>query len=141
LYDRVDFIHLGFGDRLPHPHGFIPGDHDDAAEFVRRIEPYEAATYAWRDLGGFLSLTESLQHVENPWIRRGRALTLVMLGRGREAELQLKVLAEAHGVGNLPHFREDLEQVSAELSRGVERAKSLLLGWEAQTKARFEVQS
>jgi hypothetical protein len=145
LYDHLEFIHLGFGERLPYPPGVMRTEHkaasEDAIAFVRCIEPYETATYGWQSTEAFLLRTESLLHLGNPWILRGHAMTLIMLGRRSEAELQMKMLSSKPGIENIPHFQEDLRHVSAELSRGVEHAQRCLLTWEAETKARFGVNS
>ena len=144
LFDRNDFIHLGFGDRLHHPKDFMPTQpsvNADAAEFLRRIQPHEANTLAHRELTEFLKLAESRANRGNPRIDRVYGMTLIMRDRGLEAESVLKRVLAAPGVENYPGFREDVSEVLGALSRGVDRAKAVLLEWEEQMKDRFEIES
>jgi len=118
LYDRLERPHLTFGERLPASNGYLTAAQfsnpkDRATEFVRRIEPYENATYAWRDLGVFLSRIEAMNALENPWVSRAYALTLVMLGRASEAEALLHGHALDPATAALPRFREDIADVRA----------------------------
>src|SRR5262249_26503812 len=131
LYDRREFISLEFGDRLPYPQGFIQDERrtakDEAVEFVRRIEPYEAATYAWRNIQGFMANVEFWRSLQSPWVRRAYAMTHIMLGRRAEAQEQLEILSRESGIEDYPHFREDIERISGDLSSGIERAQNTLL--------------
>lgn len=95
LYEGVDFLHFGYGGRLPKSESAIPivkGEEQTMAEeFVRRITPYREEISQLRDLNNFLSYIESRQKaLENPSIRRGLALTLLMAGQKGQAIEQLE---------------------------------------------------
>lgn len=145
LYVPSDFIHLGFGDRLPHPQGFMPRDLHrqapaEAVEFVRRIEPYEADTYSWGSLPSFLTLLESTRGSEYLPRTVAHALTLILLGRYGEAETELNDIAEHADRDPMPPgFMESMEEIRGDLSRGSEHALECLNRWEAESKTRFGI--
>lgn len=145
LYDHVDFVHLTFGERLPPPAGNRTTENtlsaNDAEGFIRWIGPVEASTSAWRDIRNFLCFAESRLYLANPWIQRGHAMTLIMLGRGAEAESELQALLKTPGTETIAHFRDDLIEILAALSRSVDDAQQCLLRWEAETKARLGIQA
>lgn len=142
LFVPSDFMHLTFGDRLPPPQGFLPRDFArsaaaEAEEFVRRIEPYEAETYSWGSLPGFLTLSESRRSSENPEWDRVHALTLILLGRYEEAARELDELARRTDLGSLSAG--SVEEIRAHLARGGEPAVKCLKRWEADSKRRFGI--
>jgi len=145
LYVPSDFIHLGFGDRLPHPQGFMPRDPHrqalaEAAEFICRIAPYEADTYSWGSLPGFLTLLESKRGSEYLPRTVAHALTLILLGRYGEAETPLNDVARHADRDQIPPgFVESMEEIRADLARDGEQAVECLKRWEADSKTRFGI--
>jgi hypothetical protein len=66
---------------------------DEAAEFVRRIAPYEASTYACSEVSGFLHFLESTLESDSALYQRTHAMTLVVVGRYKEAAAELRKVA------------------------------------------------
>lgn len=142
LYYRTDKLGLMFSDRLPRPHGHIPGsrwnDSELAAEFVRRVEPFREVVRALGTLIGFKHYLEESGALRSPFIRRGYALTLIMLGEVEEATQHLKVLRSVTGIERgHPNFHSENDEVLRCLSNGLESAQTLLLQWEAETRQRL----
>ena len=112
----------------------------EAAEFVRRIEPYEADTYSWGSLRGFLTLLESKRGSEYLPRTVAHALTLILLGRYKEAETPLNDVARHTDREQMPPgFVESMEEIRAELARDGEQAVECLAKWEADSKTRFGI--
>jgi hypothetical protein len=118
LYEGGE-LHLGYADRLPQFDDCttpLPGQQQRlvpplpeqerrmAEEFVRRIEPYRREVSKLRDLDHFLNYQKS-KSMENPLIRRGLALTLVMIG---EADKALDQLAMCLRSWNDQEFRKSV---------------------------------
>lgn len=142
LYDRVEFIHLAFGDRLTHPQGYMPTTDlaapQIAEEFIRRIAPFEADLAARQDPGEFLGYVQAKPRT-NPWVQRGYVMTLIFLGRRDEALKELKRLREMDGLPGSPEFSETLQRISERLEEGILPAQQLLAEWEAATRKRLKI--
>lgn len=140
IFEDFPGIHLSYGSRLPRPADSMPLERGNevemAAEFVRRIEPYREEISKLRDLGCFLEYIQSREAaLDNPVIRRGYALTLIMAGRSGEAEEQLKYIAETTRGHEL---EESAKRWIADIHEGVARGK--LLFNEQQFMSRMEIQ-
>lgn len=145
LYDHIDLIALTFGDRLPEPEGGLAFEQTDekllAQEFVQRISAYDPLLAKLSDPAGFAEFVARRPNIfGNPRVRRGYAMTLVMLGRADEAREHLQLLSRMSEVAQLAHFHEDVNLVLSRLDDGVEAAQSTLAEWERATKARFRIE-
>ena len=144
LYVRFDFLHLGFGDRLPHPNGIMPVkrgrgmEKQVAEEFVKRIEPYRAEIEeVTASLNRFAEYVEMNCGLENPGIRRGYAFTLLLLNREEEARTLLNMIVASGAMKEFPERYSDVPIVLDDLSKGIENAKNTLMDWERDTKRKL----
>ena len=141
LYDRSERLHLGFGDRLPHPDDFMEvrrgGEKATAAEFIRRIRKYRAEQASLAQLDRFGEYLERGIGLENPVIRRAYAVTLIMLNRADDAMKELKILSSSSWVQRRPELVSDLAKLTGDLSAGVGVAQQTLAEWEQETKQRL----
>ena len=141
LYDRCKRLHLGFGDRLPLPDCFMEAkrgrEKEVAAEFIRRIQPYRSEIASLACLDRFAAYIETEIGLENPIIRRGYAVTLIMLGRANEAMAELAALASLDAVKEDQEFSADITRLQSDLSIGIETARKTLGAWEQETKQRL----
>jgi hypothetical protein len=141
LYDQLDHIQFAFGERLTN--GFIDtafgSPSEEAEEFLRRIEPHEPEVRRWSELAGFLPHASLLARTRNPWTCRGYSFTLVMVARYQEAEEQLRELLAQPEIIRWPEFRDVINRIATDLSRGADVARRTLLQWEAETKARLRI--
>lgn len=139
LFDHRTHISLEFAERLPNPHGFIEtadvGPAEQAAEFLKRIAPYEEQTAALQDLAIFRYYVSSSTSMDNPWVQRGYALTLIMLGESEEAAGELRALLRLREADCPRGFREDMVEVSQKLALGLEEARTHLERWEMHTRS------
>ena len=138
LYDRFEFLHLTFGGRLPPPDGFIDvkglSDKEIAEKFVARIQPYRSEASSLANLDRFAAYIETECPLKSPTIRRGYALTLIMLDRVDEAMEQLTIVKSLSTVRENSEAERDLAALVTDLSAGIELAKKRLEGWELETK-------
>jgi hypothetical protein len=138
LYDRVEAIVLTFGDRLAGPDGTMTLTAGEpsavAAEFVRRIKPYDALLDSLKEPVGFARHISSLKPFLNPWLQRGYAMTLIMLGRDAEAEGELTMLSAVKHITRYPGFQEDVALVLETLKRDANAARKILMNWESHNK-------
>jgi hypothetical protein len=147
LYDPVDRINLNFSERLPAPAAFLESGGlatEQAVDFLQRIKSYEESTFAWRDLEQFFGVIEAMPErvrLLNAWVRRTRLMTLVMLGRGSEAEEELAGIFAMPERPTTPGFMEDLKTLATALSRGLVDAQAQLLTWERAAKMRYGVET
>jgi hypothetical protein len=143
LYTGERELHLTFGEPLSYPESRVALAKDDerttARLFVATMERHEARMRALQDLDAFAKYVESVKPLENPWIRRGYAFTLILLNRPAEAEIQLQMLRGLPGTANYPGFDVAIEQVAAQLVVSFAAARETLLGWEAETKMHFRL--
>jgi hypothetical protein len=139
LYDRLEFLHIGFGDRLAVQQlGELWSKKKlNADEFVRTVTPLIKVTKSWQDPATFASALMSPERLQNPWGRRAFALTQIVLGEADQATEQLQILLTCSEIDHLPNFRRDLSDVLEALSSGIPRARALLESWEVITKKRF----
>lgn len=140
LFDKVEFLHLGFGERLASIEKTSSQEEvslREAEKFLQVVEPYEAETSSWHELQNFLRFAEAPERGKNPWVQRGIALTHIMLGSALEATSQLSRLSKSAECRMLPHFQADIDCVQKELVKGIECAQLLLRKWETATRARF----
>jgi hypothetical protein len=111
---------LSFGLRLPYPEDFLPiaqgGEEAAASEFVSRVAPHESATSRLSEPAEFLAHVEALNSFRNPWVTRGYALTLIMLGRMSDAAAQLDLLLGGNYGDGIPGFKEEVVGVARALS-------------------------
>jgi hypothetical protein len=144
LYDRIDLIALTFGDRLPEPANGLAFEHSDdkllAQEFVERIAAYDSLLARLSDPAGFADFVASRSILGNPRVRRGYAVTLVMLGRADEAREHLSLLSEMSEIAHYAHFHEDVNLLLRRLDDGIEAAQATLAEWERATRARFRIE-
>jgi len=139
LFEEFEGMHFGYGDRLPRPAGMISlaetRESEVASEFVQRIAPYRKAISKLRDLNNFLSYLESEPNrLENPVLRRGYALTFIMVGKDDEAVEQLKFYIRTE---DRPEFRQSAQGWIDSIREGSARAR--LLSREEQFKDRFGI--
>lgn len=138
LYDRSERLHLGFGDRLPPPDDFMEvtrgGEKVAAAEFVGRIRKYRSEQASLARLDRFAEYLETEVGLQNPIIRRGYAVTLIMLGRANDAINELKILSSLDWVQKKPEFIGDMTKLLNDLSAGIDVAQETLASWELETK-------
>jgi hypothetical protein len=141
LYTGENRIHLGYADQLPYPEDFIEvrkgSEAATAADFVSRLERHEGRIQDLQNLDNFLRYIEAGRSLQNPWIRRGYTMTLIMLGREAEARTHLQVLMSLEATANYPGFDTAIAQISAELDRGLSEARAKLQLWEAEAKSFF----
>ena len=88
------------------------GERAAAIEFITRIERHEQEMSTLREPQAFLAYIESLSAFRNPWIRRGYAMTLLVLGRTAEAAAHIGRLLTQEPIDNLPHFREEMAGIA-----------------------------
>ena len=140
LYDPAERMHFAFGERLPPPQGFIEegrAPRDEAEEFVHRIESYEAATYAWRDLDGFLPLVESM-HTTNLWVRAVKPLTLILLDRSKDGVKELNAVLATPDLDEYPPSLHDkLTRLRAAMLKGDQCGQALLFEWEEAARKKL----
>lgn len=143
LYDRLDYLHLNFGERLRSTEGWLRVKCEAAKEepslFVRAIESFEEETYEWQNLSGFLYRLKQLIPSKNLKLHKAHVTTLVMLNRLEEAQAELQSVLLSPNVREYPTLVEDLSLLSMEISRGSQPAQQLLLRWEAETKKSFGI--
>ena len=139
LYDRLEILHIGFGDRLTAQQlGNVWSKRLlTAEEFVQSITPLLEVTQSWQEPAVFASALMRPERLQNPWGRRAFALTQIVLGEADQATEQLRILLEGSEIDHLPNFRRDIGDVFEALSSGVPRAQALLESWEVITKRRF----
>lgn len=98
LFDMMDFIHLGYSDRLRPPAEWIPDigqtEQSMAEQFVQIVEPYRMAVSNLRELSAFVEFMRA-RDLQNPLIRRGFALSLIVSGDQSEARVQLELCLRA----------------------------------------------
>src|SRR5215831_8824584 len=111
LYDRVEFLHLGFSAVVGQWEGKAMTPKVEAARFVECIANHEPETYSWADPEKFLSISERQDTLGNPWNRRGAALTRIVLGDASAAKSHLRILLDDNHIDRVPCFRRDLEQI------------------------------
>ena len=110
-----------------------------AAEFVSQIGPFRAEVESLAGLKKFANYLE-VEYIKtgivsgNPRIRRGFALTLLMLGRKEEAAKEIETLCLMDDVKKDPNAMADLRKLLDDLSSGIEFAKKTLDEWEVETK-------
>lgn len=72
LYNRATRITLSLGERLPYPQGFLERAHrmpkEKASEFLRRVAPFEAATYSLQDPETLRRAIELSAAMGNLWV-------------------------------------------------------------------------
>lgn len=138
LYSGEKELHLSFGDPLDYPEDLIEspkgGQTSAAREFVLRMERHEARIRALENLDDFAKYIEATKPLQNPWIRRGYALTLIMLGKAEEAEGQLQILRSQSATARYAGFDAAIAEISADLAHGIDAARARLDTWEAQVK-------
>ena len=149
LYDRFKFLHLTFGNRLPPPDGYMTAGLANvkavAAEFVRRIQPYRSEVASLAQLDRFAEYIETEIGLGNDIVRRGYALTLILLGRADEAASELRTLNSIYEeYRDHPVYGDrytqpsrDAKKLLSDLSVGIEVAQETLEGWEQETKRRL----
>ena len=119
LFDESS-IASAFAQRLDHPDDYLAvtkgGERAAAFEFITRVERYEQEMSTLREPQEFLAYIESLSAFRNPWIRRGYAMTLLVLGRTAEATAHIDRLLKHEPIDNLPHFREDMADIARVLA-------------------------
>jgi len=141
LYDRFRFMHLGFGGRLPGADGHMNRSRpkEEAANFVRRIEPYRSEVSSLRNLDRFACYLESNYvsrgiTTKNHHHQRCYTVTLLMLGRADEAARELELLLSMERIARDDVATKDLRKLQADLSQSVEVAKGTLEAWDLETK-------
>jgi hypothetical protein len=133
-YDRVDLLHMTFGERLPFS-GEKGSPAIEAENFARCIEPHVETIAALGSAANFLKVAEIL--APNPWCVRAHAMTLAWLGRRREAMSQLERVAGMPGVSRYERFLDDIAEVRDALQMSTEHARSLLKEWRVATLKKF----
>ena len=143
LYSGEKQLHLTFGEPLAYPEDLVGppkgGEAGTARKFVATMERHEARIRALQDLATFAAYLGSEKPLENPWIRRAYALTLILLDRATEAETELQMLRGRAETARYPGFDAAISRISADLARGVEAAKARLDAWEAEARAHFRL--
>lgn len=142
LYSGEKRLHLSYAEPLDYPEDLIEsstGDANTAREFVLRMERHEARIRALENLDDFARYIETTKPLENPWIRRGYAVTLIMLGRAEEAEHQLQILRGQSVTARYAGFDAAIAEISADLAHGIDAARARLDTWEAQMKAQLHL--
>ncbi len=139
LYDRFEFLHLCFASELPLPDGMMTAKRGSekalAQEFIKRIQPYRSETASLAQLDRFAAYIETeIGLVRNPIIRRGYALTLILLDRVDEAANELTALVSSDTINRGPQSCSDLAPLLNDLSMGTDVAKKTLEEWELETK-------
>ena len=137
LFEVTDFMHLGYGERLPVPNDYIGmGNSSEralAAEFINQISPYREEVSQLRELSSFISHLQSAP-LDNPLIRRGLALAFVIKGEPALATEQLQIsIRSAHD----QEFEESAKEWMAAISNG--SARDMLLASERQLKRRLGI--
>jgi hypothetical protein len=131
LFDRARPVSLLFGQRLPYPEDFLSivkgHEHAAASEFIARAARYEAEVSSLSEPAAFLTYVDSLGAFRNPWVRRGYALTLIVLGRTLDAAAQLEMLLRDASINNIPDFREDMTTIARELVVNPDSTRASLL--------------
>lgn len=143
LYSGEKQLHLTYGEPLAYPEDLVGpskgGEASTARQFVATLDRHEARIRALQDPATFAMYLESQKPLENPWIRRAYALTLILLGRVTEAEAQLQILSGRAETARYPGFNAAISRISADLVQGVDAAKARLDAWEAEAKAHFRL--
>ena len=141
LYTGEMRIHLGYAGQLPYPEDFVEihkgSEAATAADFVARLERHEARIRSLQNLDSFLRYVETERSLQNPWIRRGYTMTLIMLGRDTEARVHLDSLMSQSDTARYPGFDAAIAHISAELDRGLCAARARLELWETEAKSFF----
>ena len=146
LYDRFNFLHLSFGDRLPPGQDYLEitlgGPKEQATAFVERIQPYRDQVAALRDIGRFAEYLETKYvatgiAANNHNHRRCYAVTLIMLGQAEEAARELESLLKMEGIARDPAALKDMQRLRDDLARGLSTAKRTLEVWEIETKLKL----
>ena len=141
LYDNFKFLHLGFAKRLPGTDGFLElergGDKEIAIEFVNRMARYRDESMALGNLDRFAQFIECEIGLGNPGIRRGFALTLIMLGRSKKARKELEALIAMNDTNRPSGIADDADRLICELDEGIDVARNTLLDWESETKRKL----
>lgn len=123
-------LSLNFGARLPYPGGFLPfasgGEQAAATEFVARITPFEKTTSSLSEPLEFARYVESLNSFRNPWVARGYALTLIVVGRTAQAAAMLDGISRSDDMDGIRGFRDDTVSIARALSDGPETILSTL---------------
>ena len=125
LYVPFNFLHLGFGDRLPRPEGIMPVKRgpgmakEVAKEFVKRIEPYKAEMReTTMSFDRFAACVEREIGLENRGILRGYAYTLLLMGREEEARAHLESIVGSEESKEFPKRYADVRIILNDLSKG-----------------------
>jgi hypothetical protein len=138
ICDRVDFISLDFGGRLPDPVGYIPRQNGQlqlsAADFVKRVTPYIDEVMQCQTLEGFAK--KFGEHLYNSGARRNYATVLILLGRYEEAADELRKCFR--DTRDEAHTR-DTRQLLQTLEKDPADAVRLLHAWESETRRKFDI--
>jgi hypothetical protein len=130
LFDRGPSISLGLGERLVYPQDFLPVEKGNeriaAADFIARVAAYESQVSRLKNPAALLDYIESMNSFRNPWVRRAYAMTLIILGRTRDAVNQIDVLLKNEPIDDLAEFRDEMTRVSQSLSDDPSAALSML---------------
>jgi len=142
LYERLDFLHLGFADELPVDAGFLRDEPPVAAAktFLRVVSPYESAARRCADPKVFLAMVGEGARLQNPWTQRAVATTLAFLGERQEASRWLADLEKSRAsMEHVPNWVADLRDLRAAVDAGNASIAELLNRWQRETRSRFDI--
>jgi hypothetical protein len=143
LYDRYVGMHLNYSDRLPYPDDYIDvrrcGNDSLAQEFVRRIEQYRIDAMSLCQLSRFAIYVKNTIGLQNYEIRRGYALTLIMLDRIDDAVRELQDLCRSGQVEYDIDFCREIRSLRDGLLGDPCRVKETLDAWERDTRRNIGV--
>ena len=142
LYDKLPFLHLAFGDRIRSwikLESRAPGPREKVVRFLGVVDELETEVRGLRDPENFLRVAEQPERIKNPWVRRGAALTHIVIGNRDAAASHLLMLIEGGQIDKLANFREEISLVYGNLMRGIEHARMLLEDWEMSTKRKYSL--
>lgn len=142
LFDKLNYLHLNYGERLKHPDGFIDyskiSKADAASEFTKRIAKYTEEVLELRDLENFILYVERSPHIlGNPNIRKCYAFSLILSDRYAEAEKQLSKVLESETSKTNKQMYDECAKLIKLIGDNNEMAKNLILSWEEEMKERL----
>jgi len=135
LFDKNEFIHLTYSQRLKYPDGYIDFDKVDkkelANEFLSRINGYVDSAYDYLTIQQFCHcLDERPELLDHEHAQMIFGYAMVLLNEKDKAREYLnKAIAELR-----KPFYDECNQILTLLDEDLESAKQVILSWEAEMK-------
>lgn len=137
ICDRVEFLHLGFGDRLLGKHSYISFSDLSPGEIIREIEkrilPYSEFTRNLMDCNYFYQYLLTCHDGEDKYVRRSLSVLAAFLDLPEEFDQHLRWLLSNSERKCDDIFYHDIREIETAAAKGMDCLRAMLEHWELET--------